>query len=300
MGRGLSRPRRLQESRADRRRLTSTSDIATPRMDSRGLGAAALEALQDNDADAMKAAFKTADPNTMVRNGVFAGKKLSDFGQISYEEGDTMLHMALRNKKWPIREVMVCTLEADATVRNDAGMTPPGLQLQASAPRTAVALTGFALLHFEIFEMGDVGYYASLAFVFVSLVDLLLDPTRTPTNAQYEALEECFQRGSGTFERLNLLAHSFVAAVLLPVRPLALAAAVEGDLALAAGLVLEDAGSGWDRMFDVDAIQAVMRGPFHQGTVDAERRAAAEALHRRHLCLQRESERAAAHEAETM
>ena len=60
------------------------------------------------------------------------------------------------------------------------------------------------------------------------------------------------------------------------------------------GLVLEDAGSGWDRMFDVDAIQAVMRGPFHQGTVDAERRAAAEALHRRHLCLQRESERAAA------
>ena len=60
------------------------------------------------------------------------------------------------------------------------------------------------------------------------------------------------------------------------------------------GLVLEDAGSGWDRMFDVDAIQAVMRGPFHQGTVDAERRAAAEAQHRRHLCLQRESERAAA------
>jgi len=29
-----------------------------------------------------------------------------------------------------------------------------------------------------------------------SLVDLLLDPTRTPTNAQYEALEECFQRGN--------------------------------------------------------------------------------------------------------
>ena len=30
----------------------------------------------------------------------------------------------------------------------------------------------------------------------------------------------------------------------LPVRPLALAAAVEGDLALAAGLVVEDAGEG--------------------------------------------------------
>jgi len=29
-----------------------------------------------------------------------------------------------------------------------------------------------------------------------SLVDLLLDPTRTPTNAEYEQLEACFQRGN--------------------------------------------------------------------------------------------------------
>ena len=29
-----------------------------------------------------------------------------------------------------------------------------------------------------------------------SLVDLLLDPTRTPTNDEYEEIEACFQRGN--------------------------------------------------------------------------------------------------------
>ena len=29
-----------------------------------------------------------------------------------------------------------------------------------------------------------------------ALVDLLLDPTRTPTNNEYEQIEACFQRGN--------------------------------------------------------------------------------------------------------
>lgn len=76
-------------------------------------GAAALEALAANDADMLKQAYQMRGSNVdaVVRGGSYGGS--TKFNGMSFQEGDTMMHLALRNKKWKINETCIATLECD-------------------------------------------------------------------------------------------------------------------------------------------------------------------------------------------
>ena len=67
-------------------------------------GLDALAALEQNDAHELIKIFRKSGAgaiNATVQGDMYAGS--GAFGRLKREEGDTMLHMALRNQKWLIR-----------------------------------------------------------------------------------------------------------------------------------------------------------------------------------------------------
>ena len=138
-------------------------------------GKAALEALAFNDVEKLLAAFgKGANVNAQVIDGAYGGT--DDFIGMQHAEGDTLLHMALKNKKWAIKTALVVQLEADGTVCNAEGVSPPGMELATSGKRMGASILCFAYVHFQVFglDFGDMGYLAALGFLLASLVAHLL------------------------------------------------------------------------------------------------------------------------------
>ena len=141
-------------------------------------GASALAALMANDVDELKRIFGEtgADINAAVMNGSYGG--CVDFGEVKYEAGDTLLHMALRNKKWPIRQCCVVDLSADATLKNETGVSPVGMNIRTSAPRLASALFSLAVVYYDVLDIGELvgelGWWVIGAFALVSFADTML------------------------------------------------------------------------------------------------------------------------------
>ena len=137
----------------------------------------ALAALRENNVQKLVDTFKKASKdaiNARVQDGNYVG--CTDLKDIKHEAGDTILHMALRNKKWPIRQACVETLAADSLVCNEQGRSPCGLQLETSGGRLGTSMICLGVLHFNIygFDFGAIGYGGACVFVVVSLFDHLL------------------------------------------------------------------------------------------------------------------------------
>ena len=144
-------------------------------------GSAALSALSANDPKAMAKAFEAGNMkylNSKVNDGVYCGAQVKEYEPaLQHQEGDTMLHLALRNKKWPIKTVCVVELGMDAFLPNAAFITPPMMQLQESIPRLGVAAAAALALYYDVLDLGGLTYgsfIASCVMIAVSLVDLAL------------------------------------------------------------------------------------------------------------------------------
>ena len=136
-------------------------------------GLDALAALEQNDAHELIKIFRKSGAgaiNATVQGDTYAGS--GAFGRLKREEGDTMLHMALRNQKWLIRTACVTELAADCTIINKAGDSAPALAIQASLPRPGSALLATCAVHFEYVDLGNLMYYVLWAVSIVGLVDL--------------------------------------------------------------------------------------------------------------------------------
>ena len=137
-------------------------------------GEAALNALQSNSADALIKAYSdgNAHIDATVGDGKYGGVAISE--AISYEEGDTMLHLAMRNKKWPIRKACVSNLGADAWLVNKFGVTPPGMQISQSLPRFSATFLVGSLLYARLLDFGTACDFVIALIFAVSTVDLCL------------------------------------------------------------------------------------------------------------------------------
>lgn len=85
----------------------------------------ALAALEANDGDAFLEVCKGA-PAVSINAKVTSDLKLGTVPiskALEPESGDTMLHLAMRTRKWNCRKVLVADLGADATLTNAAGET---------------------------------------------------------------------------------------------------------------------------------------------------------------------------------
>ena len=85
---------------------------------------AAVAALEHNDADGLLSACKGCSPgmlNTKVINGKLGNAPV--YKPLDWVDGDTMLHLAMRNKRWHCRRVLVSDLGADAMTGNSNGHT---------------------------------------------------------------------------------------------------------------------------------------------------------------------------------
>ena len=138
------------------------------------VGEKALAALANNDVDTLLNIFRSgADVDAVVKSGAYLG--CSSFGHLLHKDGDTMLHLAMRNEKWPIRQACVVELVADATLRNCEGESAPDMQLIQSGPRTAVCAAVVALqAYFEFLYFGRTAFYVSCAVLAVAAFDLQL------------------------------------------------------------------------------------------------------------------------------
>ena len=147
-------------------------------------GPAALAALKNNDFEAVKAAFngrKAADINVKVTSGSYDCCK--DLDDLKYEEGDTLLHLALRNQKWQVWRACTAELNADATCMNAAGETPPGLQIMMSLPRCLAGIVWVLAVHYgldyvdlSMFNVPDFApvllFWLAVFFTLAGVVDL--------------------------------------------------------------------------------------------------------------------------------
>ena len=85
----------------------------------------ALAALEANDGDAFLEVC-TGAPAVSINAKVTSDLKLGTVPiskALEPESGDTMLHLAMRTRKWNCRKVLVADLGADATLTNAAGET---------------------------------------------------------------------------------------------------------------------------------------------------------------------------------
>ena len=131
-------------------------------------GDQAMHALIQNDADALVAAFKGQNVNTAVNSsGTFGGSASID-QRLAWAEGDTMLHLAMRNQKWLCRQACVQQLNVDPRLKNSSGVTPPQMQLESSAKRVTVFGSGWLALHFDWVDFG----FGSLPYLLVSIACL--------------------------------------------------------------------------------------------------------------------------------
>lgn len=157
---------------------------------------AALEALEGNDADGLIAAFRGGKPgavNAQVSNGKYGGSRMPSGNSIRYAEGDTMLHLAMRNRKWNIRKACVADLAADPNIHNSEDMTPPSMQIASSRPTFLLAVTIVTVLYLDLFGLseaafGPVGFTAACVFLLFSAFDMLL-AVRWVTLARMAALQ---------------------------------------------------------------------------------------------------------------
>lgn len=145
---------------------------------------AALESLSSNDPKALQRAvadFKSADVNLQIRNGTFGACAVPS--DLKFQEGDTILHMAMRNQKWLIRTACVVELAADAHLKNSSGISAPGLQLRQSAPRLGAALLSTALVMYEVLDLGRPVKIMAAVFCCVAGFDTLLVCASPPCHA---------------------------------------------------------------------------------------------------------------------
>lgn len=100
--------------------------VAPPRVIFMGFDfGSALAALEANDGDAFLEVCKGA-PAVSINAKVTSDLKLGTVPiskALEPESGDTMLHLAMRTRKWNCRKVLVADLGADATLTNAAGET---------------------------------------------------------------------------------------------------------------------------------------------------------------------------------
>ena len=137
----------------------------------------ALAALEANNKDVLVEVFtRSGDANainaTVHADDTYGGS--GAFGSLKREAGDTMLHLALRNKKWDIKLACVTLLAADCSIANEAGVSAPGLHVHTAFPRAASAVVATLVVHYGFLELGNLAYYCLCAYSLMGLVDLFL------------------------------------------------------------------------------------------------------------------------------
>ena len=135
----------------------------------------AVEALEKNDPAALIRAYRGAPPgavNAKVVAGYLGNAVI--YNPLQCEEGDTMLHMAMRNKRWHCRRVLVRELAADSMIVNANSMTPPGMQVKDSSQRVSGALALAGAGYIKRATIPDLVYYVIFAFCVAATVDILL------------------------------------------------------------------------------------------------------------------------------
>ena len=101
------------------------------------------------------AALKYVDTR-VTRDGAF-GDTTAQEHKLKFAAGDSLLHLAVRNKKWNIKTACVVDTDLNAKGRmepkeNEAGETAPGIQLQLTVPRFATGIVCFAALYFKALD----------------------------------------------------------------------------------------------------------------------------------------------------
>ena len=89
-----------------------------------------------------KAADKAASLNKRARSRAIGGADVPASCDVA--EGDTYLHVAMRNQKWRVRAACV-RLGCDPRIANAAGETAPRMQLNQSFPRFMMCFLPFFL-----------------------------------------------------------------------------------------------------------------------------------------------------------
>ena len=101
--------------------------------------AAAMDALEANDAAALVSAYRGAAAsavNEKVVGGKLAGAPICP--PLQCEDGDTMLHLAMRNKRWHIRRALVADARTDPMIKNSQGRTARSQPIiHAATPRAS-------------------------------------------------------------------------------------------------------------------------------------------------------------------
>ena len=95
----------------------------------------AVEALYADDAAAIIAAYKGGGSSVKVQDGKLGAAPV---GRLAWVEGDTALHLALRNQRWNAKRALVADVGADAMIVNSEGETPCFMQLHAASKRLAL------------------------------------------------------------------------------------------------------------------------------------------------------------------
>ena len=95
----------------------------------------AVEALYADDASAIIAAYKGGGSSVKVQDGKLGAAPV---GRLAWVEGDTALHLALRNQRWNAKRALIADVGADAMIVNSEGETPCFMQLHAASKRLAL------------------------------------------------------------------------------------------------------------------------------------------------------------------
>ena len=130
---------------------------------------AAVEAIETNSADATIAAYKAGGHSVKVSNGKLGGASVAP---LAWVEGDTALHLALRNKKWNVRRALVADVGADSMIVNSQGETAPGMHLRDASWRGAIIASAAAVVFFDFLEFEAV--LLKYGFASMWLLKLLL------------------------------------------------------------------------------------------------------------------------------
>jgi len=142
-----------------------------------------VDALRRDDKEGLLASFKDAKfvPGSgpqawdlQVEEGKFGDVSLGP--TLDYHEGDTLLHLAMRNKKWMCK-ISCHELGVDASIVNINGKSPPLMHLFASAPRFMSTLVVLVATWFwpAIWKLaGPVGFVMELACFAMASADLFL------------------------------------------------------------------------------------------------------------------------------
>ena len=98
----------------------------------------ALHALVEDSGEGLRSAFAGSgvSPNLQVVGGAIGGASV---GGLKASPGDTLHVLAYRNQRWRVRAALY-EIGADATLRNAAGESAPGIAVAAAARRLAPVL----------------------------------------------------------------------------------------------------------------------------------------------------------------